>query len=94
MRKILYGRKISVFVNNFGMIKEGKFEEFEAKEISELIYANITALTLMTKVVILNMLTKDTKCAFINVGSEIATYDRANMLPASRFEIYRACKSY
>lgn len=52
MRKILNGKKISVFVNNFGMIKEGKFEEFEAKEISELIYANITALTLMTKVVI------------------------------------------
>lgn len=59
-----------------------------------MINANVKLMTFLTKLVIDNMVVKDTKCAVINVGSETATFDRTNTLTTTNYQIYRASKAY
>ena len=80
--------KVSILINNAGVLYGKKFNEIAEEHIQSIISVNIVGLTLVTKILLPKLLANETKGGIINIGSESATYIYQGM------NVYSSTKSY
>ena len=84
----LEGCDISVLVNNAGVADFGFFEKMPPKKLQDMIHTNVGSCTMMTKILIADMMKRNDKSAIINVSSIVS------LSPVSYTGCYPATKVY
>lgn len=78
---------VDLLINNAGLGDLGHFATIELQRVKEMLAVNVTALTLLTRLVLPGMVARK-RGAILNVSSS------AGFLPLAGFAVYAATKSY
>src|SRR5450755_3550454 len=78
---------IDLLINNAGLGDLGLFATIELQRVKEMLAVNVTALTLLTRLLLLGMIARK-RGAILNVSSS------AGFMPIAGFAVYAATKAY
>ena len=81
-------KDIAIVVNNAGVMIKGHFQDLEVEEIIQTMDTNVTHVSMMTKLFLDKLITRNKRGAIINVASVVAG------LASPAIAIYCASKSF